>query len=247
MKILLVDSDILLLESLSRFLQEQRQDFECTSLISGELALERISREKFDLIIIDVRLPGGISGFQVKKAMNTKGDKTPVLFLAHEVIDAEIIFRQLGASGFALKPFSGKQLLDVIDKLIVYLSRFKLKREYLKPIAGLFIKDGNDIECYLELSSDYTIGRSKEADIRLDSKSASRQHAILSRNYGLPNNYYTVINYSKNGVLLNGEKILTYCRLAHGDIISFPGCEMKYIDLRKEIISDPYSTYTGNE
>ncbi len=61
-KVLIVDDETSLLNSLMAFFEDE--DFDVTGASSGEEALETLSKEHFDAVIIDMRLPG-IDGNEV--------------------------------------------------------------------------------------------------------------------------------------------------------------------------------------
>ena len=72
----------------------------------GELALQRAREETFDLIILDVMLPGK-DGFQVCQALRREGIGTPIIMLTAKDQEAEkVLGLELGADDYVTKPFS---------------------------------------------------------------------------------------------------------------------------------------------
>ena len=76
----------------------------------GESALQRAREESFDLIILDVMLPGK-DGFQVCQALRREGIGTPIIMLTARDQEAEkVLGLELGADDYVTKPFSPMEL-----------------------------------------------------------------------------------------------------------------------------------------
>jgi len=76
-----------------------------TSAVSGEEGLEKASVTSFDVIVLDVMLPG-MSGFDVARELRDRGVTTPILMLTARDDEDDVIhgLRQ-GADGYLPKPF----------------------------------------------------------------------------------------------------------------------------------------------
>jgi len=76
-----------------------------TAALSGEEGLERASVDSFDVIVLDVMLPG-MSGFDVARELRDRGVTTPILMLtARDDEDDVIQGLKQGADGYLPKPF----------------------------------------------------------------------------------------------------------------------------------------------
>ena len=76
----------------------------------GEKALKRAQKETFDLILLDVMLPGK-DGFEVCRELRRGGSKTPIILLTAKVQEAEkVMGLELGADDYVTKPFSPREL-----------------------------------------------------------------------------------------------------------------------------------------
>jgi two-component system alkaline phosphatase synthesis response regulator PhoP len=76
----------------------------------GLVAARRAREEKFDLILLDVMLPGK-DGFEVCRELRRAGLKTPVILLTAKTQEAEkVLGLDLGADDYVTKPFSPKEL-----------------------------------------------------------------------------------------------------------------------------------------
>lgn len=89
----------------------QAHGFECARVNSGEEALKLISVADFDLVILDIGLPG-IDGFEVLRTMRGQGFDTPVIVLtARDSVDNTVASFAGGADDYMGKPFSFDELL----------------------------------------------------------------------------------------------------------------------------------------
>jgi len=76
----------------------------------GETALERACKEPFDLVLLDVMLPGK-DGFAVCRELRRQGVRTPIIMLTAKAQEAEkVLGLQLGADDYVTKPFSPLEL-----------------------------------------------------------------------------------------------------------------------------------------
>lgn len=76
----------------------------------GEKALQRAQKETFDLILLDVMLPGK-DGFEVCRELRRSGSKTPIILLTARAQEAEkVLGLELGADDYVTKPFSPREL-----------------------------------------------------------------------------------------------------------------------------------------
>ena len=110
-KILIVEDD----PNISKLVEYnlQKADFKTKVVGSGEDALATLSKEKFDLIVLDIMLPG-TNGLEVCKKVkgNKKLFSTKILMLTAkgEEVDKVLGF-ELGADDYVVKPFSPRELV----------------------------------------------------------------------------------------------------------------------------------------
>lgn len=124
-KILIVEDD----EAISNLINinlnmvgyETKQEFD------GQEALAAIKKEKFDLIIMDIMLPG-IDGFEIMQKI--KDMNIPVIFLTakNSVID-KVKGLKLGAEDYMVKPF---ETVELIARIEVVLRRYGKSEDYLE-------------------------------------------------------------------------------------------------------------------
>lgn len=115
MNILLVDDEPVLREQLGEILK--RQKYGVDTAPNGEKALERIADQPYDLIILDIMMPGK-DGFAVLRQIRQDRISTPVLMLtAKSGIDDKIKGLDQGADDYLAKPFSTDELLARVRAL----------------------------------------------------------------------------------------------------------------------------------
>jgi two-component system response regulator CpxR len=115
-RLLIIDDDVRLSEMLVEYLAPE--GIELTAVASGIQGLRSAQREDYELIILDVMLPG-LSGFDVLKQLREAGSKTPVLMLTARGDDVDrIVGLDLGADDYLPKPFNPRELLARIKAIL---------------------------------------------------------------------------------------------------------------------------------
>jgi DNA-binding response OmpR family regulator len=103
-KVLLVDDDVDLRQSLSEQLQ-LHEEFLTVEAGDGKEALERVKGEYFDAILLDVGLPD-TDGRDLCRIMRRNGVKAPIIMLTAQESDADqILGLDAGANDYVTKPF----------------------------------------------------------------------------------------------------------------------------------------------
>ncbi len=109
MRILLVEDDLQLSSVLESGLQEH--GFHVSRESTADAGRSRAVLGAFDVIILDVMLPGG-SGFEVCQAIRERGVGTPVLMLtARDTVDDRVEGLESGADDYLTKPFAFRELV----------------------------------------------------------------------------------------------------------------------------------------
>lgn len=107
-RVLIVDDDQGLVHFLSRFFS--RHDFSVQSCANGQRTLEIVSREAFDLILLDYKMPE-MNGLDTLREIRKLQVKTPVIVMtAYGTMDTAIEAMKLGAYDYLLKPFDRRDL-----------------------------------------------------------------------------------------------------------------------------------------
>ena len=124
-KVLIVEDEPTLVDTLEYNLS--RQDYEVFTAMDGRAALEVARRERPDLVVLDLMLPG-IDGIEVCRILRQEMS-VPILMLTarDEEVD-KIVGLEVGADDYMTKPFSMRELLARVKAL---LRRERLIREEL--------------------------------------------------------------------------------------------------------------------
>ena len=149
--------------------------YDVDSAATGPDGLEKALTGKFDLILLDIMLPG-MDGYEICDRIRTEDRKQPIIMLTAKTSDEEIIQGlKLGADDYVPKPFSIQQLVLRIEAV---LRRSQVGQEMARTlsIGGIEIdtdnlcglKDGNEITftkreievlSYLSQNSDRPVSR----------------------------------------------------------------------------------------
>ena len=130
-KILIVEDEI----SISKLMEMslKRSGYQCDCAYDGEEAVEKISRNIYDLILLDVMLPK-IDGFELMEYIRPM--EIPVIFItAKDSVNDRVKGLRMGAEDYIVKPF---EIIELLARVDVVLRRFRLTDETM-DICGLHI------------------------------------------------------------------------------------------------------------
>jgi len=115
-KILIVDDELIMRESLAGWLE--RDGYYTVKAESGEKALELVSRTKFDILLVDIKMEG-MSGLDVLKYMKeNEPDAAVIMITAYGSIATAIEAIRNGAYDYLLKPFDPQELGLLIERIV---------------------------------------------------------------------------------------------------------------------------------
>jgi len=113
-KVLLVDDEVEFLNTLSERMRNRGMEVATSS--SGVEALEKVEKEPYDVIILDLMMPG-IDGLEALKILKAKRPELQVILLTgHATVENGIEAMKLGAMDFLEKPADLNQLTEKIKK-----------------------------------------------------------------------------------------------------------------------------------
>src|SRR5215475_180339 len=100
MRVLIVDDDVELCSLLKEFLEREGYSIQCVH--EGNFALDQLQQNSYDLVILDVMLPG-LDGFEILKRLRLSS-RVPVLMLTARGQDVDrIVGLELGADDYLPK------------------------------------------------------------------------------------------------------------------------------------------------
>ncbi len=115
MRILVVEDE----ERIARFLKQglEEESYAVDIVNDGSSALDWVAETTYDLILLDVMLPG-LNGFEVCRLLRSRGVTTPLLMLtARDDVDDRVSGLDAGADDYLSKPFAFKELLARVRAL----------------------------------------------------------------------------------------------------------------------------------
>ena len=117
-RVLLVEDEPGLVVTLTDRLKSE--GYQISSATDGATAITVASRQHFDVILLDVMLPG-VSGFDVCRDLRQQGIKTPIIMLtARGQIMDKVLGLKIGADDYLTKPFD---MLELLARVEVQLRR----------------------------------------------------------------------------------------------------------------------------
>jgi len=123
--ILVVEDEEHLHEALK--LNLELEGYEVTSAYNGADALKAVQNEYFDLIIMDIMLPG-IDGISVTENIRVQQNEVPILILSAKNTSADrVLGLRKGADDYLTKPFNLEELLLRVEKLIEKNKKIQVK------------------------------------------------------------------------------------------------------------------------
>jgi len=129
--ILIVDDEKEILKSLNRILEHE--GYNCFTAISAEEAMLIMSVNYIDIVLADIKMPGGMDGMELLREIRNSYPYIHVIMLtAYGTIDSSIEAIRLGAFGYLLKPFNVEEILNEIKKVQKLIILEKENREFRK-------------------------------------------------------------------------------------------------------------------
>lgn len=156
MKVLLIEDNIYLAKSISRYLQKE---FVVETAYTGTEGKERALRLSYAVILLDLTLPD-ISGHDICKNLRDTGITTPIIITsADHTVDSRVKLLECGADDFIVKPFRADELVARIHAVL----RRNMQRADYKIAVGDLILDTHSRRVYK--GEEYIPLRRKEFDV----------------------------------------------------------------------------------
>ncbi len=144
MKILLLEDDHILCESLTEYLE--LEGYSVDRAHRGEEVFNLTFDTKYDLYILDINVPD-INGFDVLKALKESGDETPAIYVT-ALTDVSSISKgfSIGAEDYIKKPFDPEELVIRIKSRYLIKDKTISYRDLVyEPTSKLLQKNGKTI------------------------------------------------------------------------------------------------------
>jgi DNA-binding response OmpR family regulator len=116
MRVLVIEDELKVARALKQGLEEEHYDVVIAK--TGEEGFFRASAERFDLIVLDLMLPGR-DGIEILTTLRNRGIDTPILILtARDTVEDRVLGLDSGADDYLLKPFAFPEFLARIRALL---------------------------------------------------------------------------------------------------------------------------------
>ncbi|MFT8931933.1 winged helix-turn-helix domain-containing protein [Acetobacter syzygii] len=134
MRVLLIEDDQTVRNFVAKGLSEAGHLVEQAA--DGKQGLTLASQDKFDVIILDRMLPGGVEGLHLLETLRSEGNLTPVLLLsALADVDEKVAGLKAGGDDYVSKPFSFSELQARLEALV------RRNRNEAQPLTKLSVGD----------------------------------------------------------------------------------------------------------
>ncbi len=134
--VLVLDDESLTLKTISRKLRDE--GFEVFVAMSGEEAMETFAREKPDLAMLDVVLPG-MDGIEVLRQIKRQNPgQIVVMMSAYHMVDRAVEAMKLGAYDYLIKPFHLEDMVNTIRRALEMLALRVRVRDTVESARGKY-------------------------------------------------------------------------------------------------------------
>jgi len=134
-KVLLVDDEKDFIESLAERLQ--LRDFDVTTALNGNDAIKSVQENDYDVIVLDVKMPGKDGIETLKDIKNTNQLSQVIMLTGHATVESAIQGMKLGAYDYIMKPTVTEDLINLLNKAykIVEEQRDRIRRAEIENIV----------------------------------------------------------------------------------------------------------------
>ncbi len=133
--ILIIDDEAGLRQMMARVLQ--RAGYEVTTAANGKDGLALVSEHTFDLLYLDIRMPG-LNGLEVLKIIHARFPDLPVvLFTAQPDLHSAVEALRHGATDYLLKPLKPQAVIDRTQAILANKQEERRRRELQRQIDAL--------------------------------------------------------------------------------------------------------------
>lgn len=165
-KIIIVDDEEATRRSLGDILK--LEGFQVTMKSNGEEAIEALEKDEYDLMLLDLKMPG-MSGLEVlDKVTEVAPDCRVIMLTAHGSLESAIEALRQGAHDYILKPAAPHEIIASVSKGINKRTESERKRRLLEQMEASLqeLKDAEGVETAPESSrSVFTLGDNVKVDL----------------------------------------------------------------------------------
>jgi len=200
--VLIVDDEQVVCELLYDDLSER--GYLCQTALHGNDAFTKLATQDFDLVLLDIRLPG-MSGMEVLREIRLNhGNTATIMITAVKDVNTVIEAMKMGASDYIVKPFDLDRINASICAVLDGEKRLSQESDYQIPIGGqeedkqVMLKSFNEIDaiaCGIAMRHDLLTGHSNIV---------SQEATHSARGLGIPEEH--IQRWASMRTMLNSER-----------------------------------------
>ena len=213
LRILLVDDHAVVRNGIKQILRNNMEQVETGEAIDAREAIEQVRNHHWDLVLLDIRLPGR-SGVDVLKTIKTEKPQLPVLILSiYPASQYAVRLIHAGASGYLNKDAAEEEILKAVrlatsgrkyiserlgELLANRINQTRPGKEQLAPHECL---SNREYQIFLELASG---SRPKDIaeKLHISAKTVTTHRARILRKMGFSNNTELTLYANRKGLLV---------------------------------------------
>lgn len=113
-RVLIVDDETDFVETVVNRLKKRKVD--ATGVFSGEAAIGKLKEEAFDVVVLDVKMPGGMDGIETFREIRKIQPSAEIILLTgHASVETSAEGMEMGAFDYLMKPANFQELLKKIQ------------------------------------------------------------------------------------------------------------------------------------
>ena len=148
-RVLIVDDEADFLETIVKRLR--KRGLEAEGVPSGEAAIETMKEKRFDVVLLDIKMPRGIDGIETFRELKKLQPLTEVIFLTgHATLESSVEGMKLGAFDYLIKPVKLDELLPKLAEAFQKKNSHEQKirnykiQELIRHPASIFEMEKDD-------------------------------------------------------------------------------------------------------
>lgn len=162
LKILVVDDDTVTLSLLGKKLKKAEHEVETAG--NGSEAVDLVSNSYYDVVITDLKMPGGVDGLDVLDAVKTRQTQTEVILLTgYASVETAVEAMKKGAIDYLQKPINFDELFLRLDKISNLKNLIKSAGDLRDAME---VTEGNAVQTIQNLEMEVSLLQGKLSDAR---------------------------------------------------------------------------------
>ena len=135
-RILIVDDELVVRDSLARWFESE--DFEVMTAASAPEALEQLARSRFDLALVDIKMPG-VDGIELQQRLLQADPDLPVIIMTgYASVETAVKALKAGAYDYITKPFDPDDLVHLVKNAVSHRAATKEVAKLKENLTRVF-------------------------------------------------------------------------------------------------------------